>query len=110
MSGGLTAEEIKLIEDIFKKFWQSGFDAHVFLFGSRARETHRPFSDVDLLIEGIPLPKNALHLIAEALEESSLPYKVDLVMAHHLASGYAPSVHADKRLLFTLGGIEGYRQ
>ncbi len=52
----------------------------VFLFGSRAVGNHKINSDIDIGILGnqkFPL-KNKI-LIEEALEESIVPYKVDLV-------------------------------
>jgi len=55
-------------------------DYQVFLFGSRARGDNRPFSDIDLGIRGTsPLPSKTLALLKNDLEESNLPYRVDLV-------------------------------
>lgn len=52
----------------------------LFLFGSRATGTARKFSDVDVGIEGRrPVSPTALMNIQEALEESDIPYKVDIV-------------------------------
>lgn len=52
----------------------------LFLFGSRATGTARRFSDVDVGIEGPkPVSPTALMNIQEALEESDIPYKVDVV-------------------------------
>ena len=49
-----------------------------FLFGSRISEKAREFSDIDLLyFENIP--NDIIIRIEEELEESDLPYKVDLV-------------------------------
>lgn len=52
----------------------------VFLFGSRAAGTARTFSDVDVGIMGqTPLPGHIMELMKEQLEESDIPYKVDVV-------------------------------
>lgn len=74
-------------------------DAKVFIFGSRARNTHHPFSDIDIFY--IENPKSAmtsseLALIREELEESNLPIKVDLVKYEDLAKSYLPSIEKDK--------------
>lgn len=52
----------------------------VWAFGSRARHTAKPYSDLDLVvITNQPLSLNELAPINEAFEESDLPWKVDLV-------------------------------
>ena len=63
--------------------------AAVWIFGSRARGEHRPYSDVDLVFETpAPLPVGLLGKIRENLEESRLPVKVDLVSWPELAESY----------------------
>lgn len=55
----------------------------VFIFGSRAQKTNRKFSDVDLGILGPnPVPDTTKFRIEEDLEESNIPYLVDLVDFH----------------------------
>jgi predicted nucleotidyltransferase len=50
------------------------------VFGSRARGGARQYSDLDLAFEwDRPLGLDLLGRIAEALSESDLPYKVDIV-------------------------------
>lgn len=52
----------------------------VFIFGSWATGKAKKFSDYDVGIWGKkPLPSVTKVLIEEALEESDLPYKVDVV-------------------------------
>ncbi|MEW6563763.1 MAG: nucleotidyltransferase domain-containing protein [Pseudomonadota bacterium] len=52
----------------------------VWAFGSRARGTPKPYSDLDLAILGdAPLPLDALAALREAFTESDLPYKVDVI-------------------------------
>ena len=57
-----------------------GQDATVYLFGSHAAgNTHR-FSDVDVAIDPkTPLPGGLLGALHEALEESTVPWHVDLI-------------------------------
>lgn len=57
-----------------------GHAAHVWLFGSSAAGDARPRSDIDVAIEGDgPLPGRLLIGIADALEESTVPYVVEVV-------------------------------
>ena len=55
-------------------------DATVYLFGSFASGTQRRTSDIDLAIESAtPLPRTLLAKLRDALEESRVPYRVDVV-------------------------------
>jgi uncharacterized protein len=52
----------------------------VYVFGSRARGTAKPFSDLDLAIEAdAPIPPERIESLREAFSESNLPILVDLV-------------------------------
>ena len=52
----------------------------IFVFGSRAEATARKFSDVDIGIEGKEsLPAKIKIELEEDLEDSDIPYTVDLV-------------------------------
>lgn len=72
---GLSQSELDLIRGVLKRYPAvSG----AILFGSRAKGTARPSSDVDLALEGTP---NALQAeaIASDLDELPLPYRFDVV-------------------------------
>jgi predicted nucleotidyltransferase len=54
--------------------------ARAYVFGSRAHGRARRYSDLDLALEwDRPLGLDVVGQIAEALSESDLPYKVDIV-------------------------------
>ena len=57
-----------------------GEKVRIFLFGSRARQDNYVFSDVDIgiLPEG-KMDKRKISLLREKLENSNIPYKVDLI-------------------------------
>jgi predicted nucleotidyltransferase len=58
----------------------SGLNARVFLFGSMALGNTHNASDIDIAIDpGEPLPSNLIAEIADALEESDIIRRVDLV-------------------------------
>lgn len=55
-------------------------DCTVWAFGSRATDRAKPYSDLDLAINGgKPLGIDLAAQLAEAFAESDLPYKVDIV-------------------------------
>ncbi len=57
-----------------------GCRARVYFFGSRARDQASQYSDIDVAILPLePLPVGLLSTIREAIEESHVPYRVDLV-------------------------------
>jgi predicted nucleotidyltransferase len=66
----------------------------VFLFGSRARGDHRWNSDFDLWIDA-DIDRGALAAITDELEESFVPYKVDLVTTPELGGDFAQQVRKE---------------
>ena len=55
-------------------------EARVFVFGSRARRTAKPASDLDLAVDaGRPLTRGERARLEDGFEASDLPYKVDIV-------------------------------
>lgn len=51
----------------------------IYLFGSRARGDASEYSDIDIAIKGDRPLRNALAKARFAIEESQIPYKVDLI-------------------------------
>lgn len=59
-----------------------GYRVRVYLFGSRARGQEGAFSDIDVAVLPLELdvlPEGLLSTIRESLDESHVPYTVDLV-------------------------------
>ena len=55
-------------------------DYRIFVYGSRAAGNAQKWSDIDIGIRGEKeVPVRKLALIAEELEQSKIPYKVDVV-------------------------------
>jgi predicted nucleotidyltransferase len=75
----LDSHTLKTVKEIVGSYLpNSSYNA--FIFGSRVTGSNRPFSDIDLGILGPkPLPtKNYISLV-QALEDSDIPYRTDVV-------------------------------
>jgi len=94
----LSPVEWKIVSEILRRHLPG---REVWAYGSRARGTRlKKYSDLDLLIEGPPLPMEARSALVEAFDESSLPFKVDVVEAESLEPTFRQRIEADKVLLF----------
>lgn len=72
-----------------------GYSAKVYLFGSRATGQAGRASDIDVgVLADEALPGELLAEIREALEESHVPYKVDLVDLSRTDSTFRARVQA----------------
>jgi type I restriction enzyme S subunit len=74
---GLTAQDHAIIADAVARHPKI---ERATLFGSRAMGTFGRGSDIDLAVEGRNLDRNTMTKLADELEESKLPYKVDLLL------------------------------
>jgi len=73
----VTNAELVELQHILKRFVP---EYKVWAFGSRVTGTHKPYSDLDIALvgdESISIETRAA--LVEALSESALPYKVDIV-------------------------------
>jgi len=73
--------KIKSIEDLeeFLKVYFKGKEVEVYLFGSRARGNSSRFSDIDIGFLSSRDISDELSILRELLDESNIPYKVDIV-------------------------------
>lgn len=95
----------QLIFDALQRRLTPGQKLEVWLFGSRARGSHQPYSDVDLMLVAEPaLARDQLRQIAEDLEESELPYKVDLVSEPSVNPSWRRAIEQEKQWLTELIG------
>lgn len=63
-------------------------DAKIYLFGSRARNTHTDSSDVDIAIDaGHKMDLSAVGEARDVMEALYIPYKVDVVDFHRIPEG-----------------------
>lgn len=74
MNHGLQKSTVAKICGILARF--SAVEKAV-LYGSRAKETYKPGSDIDLTLLGDKLPSATLGAIADQLDDLLLPYQID---------------------------------
>lgn len=66
----------------------------IFLYGSRARGDNRWNSDYDLWIDA-NLSRDVLRDLSERLEETNVPFRVDLVTTPQLTGSFADQVRKE---------------
>ncbi len=91
----LGAEELAEVRAILAARLPQGI--RVSVFGSRAGGTPKPWSDLDLVLEGDgPLGLGLLAELAEAFDESALPWKVDLIDRRTVSAAFGAIIDAGK--------------
>ena len=96
----ITPEELDTVKQILRKHLPAGI--LIWVFGSRAINTAKEFSDLDIALQkedGQRLNSSIIIKIMDEFEESYLPYKVD-VIDYNTASGiFKQNVDSQKVLL-----------
>ena len=87
--------EMAIIRDIVARHLPEDVQAPV--FGSRAGGKPKPWSDLDLVLEGAsPLSLSLMAELAEAFDDSELPWKVDIVDRSAVSKGFGEIIDRDK--------------
>lgn len=90
----ITDADWSIVSGILKKYLSQ---YSVWAFGSRVRQTHKPFSDLDIVVvNDEPLSIATMAELSEAFSESDLPWKVDVVDWASISEGFRKNIHADK--------------
>ncbi len=90
----LRPDHAKIVHEIIARHLPAGVSVRV--FGSRAKWTAKPHSDLDLALKGKePLPRSVLGDLAEAFSESDLPFRVDVVDWHTVAPSFQAVIDRD---------------
>lgn len=64
----------------------------VWAFGSRVTASARTYSDLDLVLFAKPAQKPQVFALQEALEESNLPFKVDLLIWDEIPDNFKTNI------------------
>ena len=71
----ITAKQRKIVTDLLERHLPN---TTAWVYGSRAKWASRPQSDLDLVVFATPKQNGRVSDLREALEESNLPFRVDL--------------------------------
>ena len=75
MTGGLKQYQLDRIREVFSRHPEV---EEAILYGSRAKKTNTPGSDIDLTLKGQGLNLKLLNKISLELDDLLLPYHIDL--------------------------------
>ena len=90
----ITDAEWSIVKDILQKFLPK---ETVWAFGSRVRHTHKPFSDLDIVVvNDQPLSIATMAELREAFSESDLPWKVDVVDWASISDSFKDTIKSNK--------------
>ncbi len=87
--------DLAITQEILRKYLPA--EAKVWVFGSRATWTTKRGSDLDLAIDaGRPLTRAESNNLADAFDESDLPYKVDVVDMQTVSESFRPYIEKSR--------------
>ena len=69
------------------------------VYGSRAKWTARPHSDLDLVVFATPEQHNQVGALREAFEESNLPFRVELFVWNTMPESFREQIEAEHAVL-----------
>lgn len=78
---GLSKMQLQLILGVINNFEEI---EKALIFGSRAKGTNRPGSDIDLALIGEKLTSLSVNRVCSALDDLPLPYMFDLINYHEI--------------------------
>lgn len=74
----------------------------VYAFGSRARKSAKPYSDLDLAVRSQhPISQHTLARASLEFEESDLPWSVDIIDIDDVTPEFRKAIESDLVLLLT---------
>lgn len=88
----ITAEQKTILENLLQTFLHG---TTVWAFGSRVKFTSRPASDLDLAAFIQPEQKTNLYALKEALEESDLPFRVEVHNWDNLSENFKMNIEKE---------------
>ncbi|MBY4677847.1 nucleotidyltransferase family protein [Marinobacterium arenosum] len=93
----LTPSQRKEILDLLGRYLPN---TEVWLYGSRVKRTSKPHSDLDMVVFASSEQKLQVLKLREALEESYLPFRVDLFIWDEVPEQFKKNIEADRVVFF----------
>jgi predicted nucleotidyltransferase len=84
----LEPKHLVIVQDILKKY-----EITAYVFGSRAKNTAKILSDLDLCLKN-DYNKSTVRKLQDAFEESDLPFKVDIVVWSELTESFKNQIES----------------
>ena len=81
MEYGLKQQELESIKQILSSYSEI---EKAIIYGSRAKGTHKPNSDIDISLMGSELTLGIMNQISWELDDLLLPYTIDLSNFHQI--------------------------
>lgn len=85
----IEAKDYQILQQILHKY-----PYHFYAYGSRVKGTARKFSDLDICYQE-SIPREVIYQIQEELEESDLPFIVELVNWEHMRPEFRELISKD---------------
>jgi type I restriction enzyme S subunit len=96
----LTDEQAVLVRTLLRRHFPDG---EAWIFGSRYHGDAKKFSDLDLALKAArPLTLRELGLLDEAFENSSLPFKVDVVDYQTVGDSFRSIIDRNSMLFYPM--------
>ncbi len=98
----LTPAQRDVVEALLARYL-TGTEAWV--YGSRAKRTSRPQSDLDIVVFATPEQQRAVSDLREAFEESNLPFRVDLFVWDEVPDSFREQIESGHVVLAEREGL-----
>ena len=85
----LEPKHLAIVREILIKY-----KVNTYVFGSRAKKTAKPLSDLDLCLKD-DYDKSTVRKLQDAFEESDLPFKVDVVVWSEISESFRNLIEKD---------------
>ena len=85
----ITPAQHQVLRGLLNKFLPH---VEVWAFGSRVKGNSRPDSDLDLVVFSRPDSSSAVYALKEALDESSLPFSVDVLVWDDISESFRNNI------------------
>lgn len=96
MGVGLNDLHRKMVVDLLNHYIPN---TRVWIYGSRAKGTARPASDLDMIAFTQPDQTLQVSDLKEAFEESNLPFRVDLFVWDEVPDTFRKTIEEDHQIL-----------
>ena len=88
----ITANQCRTLLALLQRYLP---DTEAWVYGSRAKRTSNPKSDLDLVVFSTPDQRTRVGDLREAFDESNLPFRVDLFVWNDVPNSFRSQISAD---------------